>query len=91
MNKIIVLFSIILVGINSECAFADLLKDQVFDSDGSQRTYDLYLPVKYPEKLSPLVLLLHGHRGDADVMTGENNKAAPVSYTHLTLPTTPYV
>lgn len=77
MIKQILFLSIVLFGSNSEFALADLLKDQVFDSNGYQRTYDVYLPNKYSRNLSPLVLLLHGHRGDADVMTGENNKTAP--------------
>lgn len=56
---------------------AGLLKDQAYGSEGLKRTYDLYLPDNRPGSKSPLVLLLHGHMGDADVMTGENRKKAP--------------
>ena len=58
MNKIVVSFSIVLFGAISKFAHAELLKDQVYDSNGSQRTYDLYLPAKRFKKLSPLVLFV---------------------------------
>ena len=56
---------------------AGLLKDQTLSVDGVERTYDIYVPDHLDMHLHPLVLLLHGHMGDADVMTGENGKAAP--------------
>ena len=77
MIKQILLFSLALLVVDCGPAIAGLLKDQVLVSDGNKRTYDLYLPGKYTRELNPLVLLLHGHRGDADVMTGENKKTAP--------------
>lgn len=78
MIKQIFILSLLLFGCSSEFAAAELLKDQVFVSNGDRRTYDVYLPNKKDSrKLSPLVLLLHGHGGNADVMTGENNKKAP--------------
>jgi polyhydroxybutyrate depolymerase len=61
----------------SDVSNADLVKDQVLSIDGIERTYDMYLPSKEVSDNRPLVLLLHGHFGDADVMTGENNKPAP--------------
>jgi len=54
-----------------------LLKDNRLQLDGLNRTYDLYLPPATASTPHPLVLLLHGHLGDADVMTGENGKKAP--------------
>lgn len=67
----------VLICIYSNQAFAELIKNQVFHSNGDKRTYDLYLPDNQTNRLMPLVLLLHGHFGNADVMTGENNKTAP--------------
>jgi polyhydroxybutyrate depolymerase len=55
----------------------NLLRDQQLIVDGVARTYDLYVPSDLGTKPRPLVLLLHGHIGDADVMTGENGKKAP--------------
>lgn len=54
-----------------------LLKDQSIVIQDHERTYDLYVPTKLGTSPRPLVLLLHGHIGNADVMTGENRKAAP--------------
>lgn len=54
-----------------------LLKNRQLQVNGLSRTYDLYLPPATGSKPHPLVLLLHGHIGDADVMTGENGKKAP--------------
>jgi len=71
------LLSLFLFTCSSEFAVAQLLKNQVFESNNYERTYDIYLPKKQLKKGSPLVVLLHGHRGDADVMTGENGKTAP--------------
>jgi len=45
--------------------------------DGVDRTYDIYFPDKEVSGSRPLVLLLHGHFGDADGLTGENKKTAP--------------
>ncbi len=58
-------------------AHADLLKDQSINVDEVDRTYDIYIPNKKVNGTRPLVFLLHGHFGNADVMTGENNKPAP--------------
>ncbi len=77
MIKISFLSLFILMLSFSNQAFAELIKNQVFHSDGYDRTYDVYLPNNKSNRLMPMVLLLHGHFGDADVMTGENNKKAP--------------
>lgn len=61
----------------TEGAYAGLVKDLVLVSSGGQRTYDIYLPDHKSNKLSPLVLLLHGHGGNADGITGENNRKSP--------------
>ena len=61
----------------SNLIHAELVKDQVLSIDGIERTYDMYTPTKNISGDRPLVLLLHGHFGNADVMTGENNKPAP--------------
>lgn len=75
-NKLLVL-SIVIFSYANIFADYELFKNQVFISNGDKRTYDLYLPDNNANSLKPLVLLLHGHFGDADVMTGENNKKAP--------------
>lgn len=77
MIKRMLIICFAIIGGYSQLAVAELLKDRVFVSDGQQRTYDLYLPNNVSKKPSPLVLLLHGHFGNADVMTGQNNKKAP--------------
>jgi polyhydroxybutyrate depolymerase len=77
MFKQLLLAMSVAFAIGSEGAVSGLLKDQIMVSDGYRRTYDLYLPGKILNKAVPLILLLHGHRGDADVMTGENGKRAP--------------
>jgi len=77
MIKKILFAFLILVSCFSNQAFAELIKNQVFHSDGDKRSYDLYLPNDKTNGSMPMVLLLHGHFGDADVMTGENNKKAP--------------
>lgn len=61
----------------SGISYAGLVKDQVISIDNIDRTYDMYLPNNEVNGSRPLVLLLHGHFGDADVMTGENGKKAP--------------
>ncbi|NND79773.1 MAG: prolyl oligopeptidase family serine peptidase [Maribacter sp.] len=58
-------------------ASAALLKDQRINIEGHERTFDIYLPKRRSGKPMPLVLLLHGHGGDADTMTGENKRTAP--------------
>ena len=58
--------------------YAELRKDQQFVNDGNTRTYDIYIPGNIDShRQRPLALLLHGHFGDADAMTGENRKKAP--------------
>ena len=63
--------------INSNYSNAALIKDQTLLVDGSARTYDLFIPSATYDNARPLVVLLHGHYGDADVMTGENGKKTP--------------
>ncbi len=75
-NTVFYLVLLMLFGI-TDTTLAGLLKDQTLTIDGSKRTYDLYIPSSTPSAPSPLVLLLHGHFGSADAMTGENNKKAP--------------
>jgi polyhydroxybutyrate depolymerase len=53
-----------------------LHKDNTIFSGGISRTFDYYIPANLPTEVS-LVLLLHGHGGDADGMTGESGTAAP--------------
>lgn len=54
-----------------------LIKDNVIISNGTHRSYDMYVPHDLAGQAVPLVLLFHGHFGNSDVMTGENHKAAP--------------
>ena len=61
----------------STAAIAGLFKDQTLQVGELTRTYDLYVPDRRGDDPRPLVVLLHGHMGDADVMTGGNRKAAP--------------
>lgn len=77
MIKKILFFILMLASSFSYFATAELIKNQVFHGVGDQRSYDLYLPDNPSKKLKPLVLLLHGHTGDADVVTGENGRKAP--------------
>lgn len=77
MNKILLFLIIILSIIVSSVANAGLVKDKIITIDSLNRTYDVYLPDVNTAEAKPLVLLLHGHFGDADVMTGENKKEAP--------------
>ena len=77
MIKKSLLSLLILMSSFSTQVFAELIKNQVFHGNGDRRTYDLYLPDNRSSRPMPLVLLLHGHFGNADVMTGENNKTAP--------------
>ena len=77
MNKKILFLLLVLFTGYSTQSQAELLKNQVFYSNGDQRSYDLYLPENNTNAIMPMVLLLHGHFGNADVMTGENNKKAP--------------
>lgn len=77
MMKPLLFISCILLSLYNQHAVAKLIKNQQFISDGVHRTYDLYLPKQTLKPFSPLVVLLHGHLADADVMTGENHKKAP--------------
>lgn len=44
---------------------------------GLNRSFDIFLPDGLGSEAVPLVLLLHGHGGDADTMTGMNGNSAP--------------
>ena len=68
---------VVLILMTGTNAWAGLLKDQTLIVNGKKRSYDIYVPNRHFKKPLPLVLLLHGHMGDADVMTGENHKKAP--------------
>jgi len=75
--KMLRFYIIVILIFISGVSNAGLVKDQVLSIDGMDRTYDMYSPNKEVSGLRPLVILLHGHFGDADVMTGENGKPAP--------------
>ncbi len=57
--------------------FPGIHSDNVIPVGGVPRTYDFFVPRHLGRKPVPLVLLLHGHGGDADVMTGLAGNAAP--------------
>lgn len=54
-----------------------LIHDQKMVVGNLTRSYDLFVPSGMGKTPRPVVLLLHGHSGDADVMTGQNRKKAP--------------
>jgi polyhydroxybutyrate depolymerase len=64
----------------AECAATGLRKDIHLHVGEHARTYDLYVPARAVSGGRPLVILLHGHGGNADVMTGENGKKAPYKW-----------
>jgi len=76
-NKYLLILLILSICVSINNAHAGLVKDQIITVDQVDRTYDIYVPNKTVEGKRPLVFLLHGHFGNADVMTGENNKPAP--------------
>lgn len=55
---------------------SDFVKD-IIQVDHLQRSYTLYIPNKTSSLGRPLIILLHGHGGDADGLLGENGKKAP--------------
>ena len=77
-------------------------KEQVAVGDELQRPYWLYRPNTLMQRPA-LVLVMHGYSGNAEAIaaySGMNEIAEkhgflvaypPVSYTHLTLPTSPHV
>lgn len=56
---------------------AGLYKNNLITVDDIQRTYDYYIPSGLGSQAAPLVILLHGHLGNTDSMTGENGLPAP--------------
>lgn len=77
MNKVIHFCTLGILLLASSFASAGLVKNQVLTIDGVNRSYDVFIPDGHAYSPRPLVFLLHGHFGDADVMTGQNNKRAP--------------
>ena len=72
--------------------FEDFLKKEI-DHDNPKNLYD---PVKYildsgGKRLRPLITLFITDLFTGNIKNALPASAAPVSYTHLTLPTTPYV
>lgn len=61
----------------SSFASAGLVKGLTLTVDNVERSYDMYVPSPAIGDPKPLVLLLHGHFGSSDVMTGENKRPAP--------------
>lgn len=58
-------------------ALAGLQRGITLQVQGVGRSFDLYLPDQTGQQPIPLVMMFHGHSGDSDVMTGENNRRAP--------------
>lgn len=79
LHRVLIVFITLIATLiaTTHTAFAELLKDRVMYSDGIERSYDIYVPDNAPTTPSPLVVLLHGHMGDADDMTGESGNKAP--------------
>jgi len=77
-NRRFLICAMLLVCLNTiGNAYPSLLKDQHLTINGIARSYDLYIPDTRTDSSYPVVLLLHGHMGSADVMTGANRWAAP--------------
>lgn len=53
-----------------------LIKNVELNINSTVRVFDYYVPSPSSEP-RPLIILLHGHTGNSDVMTGENHKKAP--------------
>jgi len=75
--KTLSIFAVIILTVASNSAKAGLVKDQVLTIDGRNRTYDVFSPDGVVPSERPAVVLLHGHSGNADVITGENGRKAP--------------
>lgn len=75
--KKIILLSLLLLLTFDHALKAELMRNQTLDIDGLQRTYDTYIPKDKISELSPLVLLLHGHGGNADYTSGYSGKITP--------------
>ena len=74
---IILLLTIGLLSLGHGSVEAGLQRGLTLNVHGVSRTFDLYLPENSRGRSLPLVLMFHGHSGDSDVMTGENNRRAP--------------
>jgi len=68
---------LVLAILPSTHAAAVMFKDQTLQVGELTRTYDLSIPEHRGDDPRPLVLLLHGHMGDAELMLGKNRRAAP--------------
>lgn len=66
-----------LVFLCCDSAWAGLQKGLTLQVQGITRSFDVYLPDHTNNNPIPLVFMFHGHSGDSDVMTGENNRRAP--------------
>lgn len=70
----------LLIGLLADAGGASggtLYRNQSITVGGLVRTFDLFVPSGLDADPVPLVLLLHGHGGDADQMTGFDGSAAP--------------
>lgn len=82
MNKICIIFSLFLIitACEKSPTFSDelqefLTKDNIISISGINREYDLFVP-NNPNN-SPIIVLLHGHGGSSDDLTGESGHKSP--------------
>ena len=71
--QIFVLLFCLLISLPALAKRDGLHADQIFIHDGVERLYDLYVPPGYEKTRMPLVVILHGHGGNAQMVTRKRN------------------